>query len=1633
MWETPLARGPDSLTRRRVLASRSLTQYESLRLTNESLANLAAGVVVAILIAGAGCSSKPPGPPRPNADGGPQDGVAGAGGRDAKLEAPTADASCVGDVLTKKSNGQACKCPGDCSSNFCVDGVCCNAGCTESCKTCNDSSSMGTCAFIAAGTPPHDPATCVAAEVSTCGWDGTCDGAGGCRRYRAGLLCSPGMCSGASVVGARSCDGMGRCRPGPTVICVPFQCDPATGACVDTCTQSSQCVSGQQCVAGSCGKKMKGATCKANNDCASGFCADNVCCNVACAGGCVSCALPDRLGTCWPIDPGVVDPRAACKKQDASTCGKTGTCDGFGGCEKFAPETQCIAPTCTGTRRNTPGTCDGLGTCRAQGVQNCSPFKCVDGACNKVCVSDNDCETGHACVKGLCGLKQNGQPCSAGAECLSTHCVDGVCCDGDCTGACRSCSLASAPGKCTSIAAGNVDPRGVCQDTTAASCATNGKCDGAGGCQNYKMGTICAPQTCAANVYTPASTCSATGQCVAPDSLPCSPYVCNGSACFNACTMTDGNCLPLNVCNGNSCGKKNIGASCSAASECQTSFCAQGACCDKACDGACQSCALTGTLGACTNVPTDTADPAGLCQDGGGAGCGTNGKCQAGACQKYTKGTPCKDSTCPTTTTNFTAGSTCDGNGACQTPAPSSCFPYSCATKVCKVACGADMDCAAPAVCIMGSCGLKGMGKTCADGTECLSKFCAQGICCNSTCNGSCQSCALAASLGTCSSAPNGAADPQGTCQNKGQATCDTDGLCDGKGACRLYAAGTQCVPPACPTGGSTLTQPRTCDGVGNCQAASSIACAPFLCSSTSMAACNAACTNDTTDCLFPNICDPKTNLCGNKKRLGQPCAVTGDCLTGDFCVDGVCCGSSMCATCQACNVVGEAGTCSSVGSGDAEPHARCVANPPCGNTGSCNGAGVCEQASAGTSCGTASCSETTLTSVSNCTGTGTCATAATSSCSPYICGSGMCKVTCAGDGDCIAPFTCQGAVGAMSCALKKNGLVCMTGGQCISGNCIDGVCCGSSSCQPCQACNLSGNGTCTPVAAGTTAPTAFCATQDSSTCGTNGKCDGGGLCQKYADDTICSSATCPADATTLTMAGTCMSGSCMKPTQACAPYFCNGGTACLHTCSDINGCANGTYCTGAGGTCVQKKTSGQGCATGDQCMTNNCVDGVCCGTASCGHCQACNLSGDGTCTNLTPGTTPTPAAFCATQDSSTCGTNGKCDGGGGCQKYADDTICSSAACPTTSTLTPAGKCSGGQCVVGPQLPCSPFLCTANACANTCSTDNDCANGTYCSGTVCVAKKMNGDACTPALATQCAFGHCVDGVCCDTDCTGACFSCALPASKGVCTPVAPGTADPRGVCHDLTQAACSTNGLCDGAGACQTYAASTPCSSASCTPGTSTRTPPGTCSTGICSARTVLCDPYMCGSDGDCRTSCVDLTDCVLGNYCSGGHCVAKKNLGTMCTVDGECGMDHCVENVCCSSGPCSPCHSCALPGAKLGTCTLVNAGDSDPSGTCVNGGSIGCGTTGKCDAFGMCAFQDGSVMCAGATCSSGSELTSKRFCDGKGTCSAGTVTDCDAFACDPSVPACFTICSHDTSCSTGNRCDTLNMSCGPI
>jgi hypothetical protein len=277
----------------------------------------------------------------PDASDGPQSDGTGA-------DAPHGDAGpdaapCIPGG-TKPISAE-CVCDAECSSGHCVDRLCCDSACTDGCKTCAGLGLGGTCVNRTVGSTPRDATACPATPVSTCGLDGKCDGMGGCSKYPVNTVCRAGTCDGDAVIGANVCDGLGQCKPGATRLCVPFSCNASTGACNTTCTSNSQCVSGIQCVVGSCGPRPKGAACQNGSDCASAFCADGVCCNVACSGACISCNLIGHEGTCWPLEADVVDTRRICVDMGPSTCGENGLCDGVGGCQRYPSDAgACLQP-----------------------------------------------------------------------------------------------------------------------------------------------------------------------------------------------------------------------------------------------------------------------------------------------------------------------------------------------------------------------------------------------------------------------------------------------------------------------------------------------------------------------------------------------------------------------------------------------------------------------------------------------------------------------------------------------------------------------------------------------------------------------------------------------------------------------------------------------------------------------------------------------------------------------------------------------------------------------------------------------------------------------------------------------------------------------------------------------------------------------------------------------------------------------------------------------------------------------------------------------------------------------------------------------------------------------------------------
>jgi hypothetical protein len=636
-----------------------------------------------------------------------------------------------------KLDAAGCRDDGECSSGTCADGVCCRTTCAGACLSCNVPGKQGTCSPVPEGGK-HP--SCADQGAGTCGFDGSCDGHGNCRKYPAGSRCAAGQCEGSNITAARACDGDGQCQIGPVTTCAPFACEQVSDApprCFSRCETSDQCVRGRQCVNGSCGTKLDGATCDGAIECTSGFCVDGVCCDSACEGACLSCAQVGAVGICRPVADGVKDPRGLCPDEGPDSCKRTGACNGNGGCARYSTSTVCVAASCTGTVLHSTGRCDGAGTCVPGSDLTCAPFACAGGACNSVCQNDQDCAPGQACdvATRSCGKKGQGQPCIAGPECLSAFCIDGVCCENACQGACRSCALGQTPGRCTNTPAGAPDPRNACKDLGKATCSTDGTCDGRGICRRYPPGTVCGAGSCNAttNIRSLGRSCDGGGVCSAGQTVSCGAYRCNGAVCFSVCS-SDAECVAPNTCNagacsqrgmgapcspsaacvapltciGTTCQLKGTGATCTADPECASGHCTDGVCCENGPCAACQSCKVTGFVGFCHALPVATPDP--RCTTDMPPTCRQDGTCDgAGACRLYSMGTVCGPASCNGQLRN---SPTCDGTGTCQAiiPLTTDCAPFICdpATRNCFTSCTTNAQCSG-GTCVSGS----GSGSSC--------------------------------------------------------------------------------------------------------------------------------------------------------------------------------------------------------------------------------------------------------------------------------------------------------------------------------------------------------------------------------------------------------------------------------------------------------------------------------------------------------------------------------------------------------------------------------------------------------------------------------------------------------------------------------------------------------------------------------------------------------------------------------------------------------------------------------------------------------------------------------------------------------------------------------------------------------
>ncbi|KAI9021377.1 hypothetical protein DFJ74DRAFT_121991 [Hyaloraphidium curvatum] len=606
---------------------------------------------------------------------------------------------------------------------------------------------------------------------------------------------------------------------------------------------------------------------------------------------------------------------------------------------------------------------------------------------------------------------------------------------------------------------------------------------------------------------------------------------------------------------------------------------------------------------------------------------------------------------------------------------------------------------------------------------------------------------------GTCADVSVGT-DPDGECAPSDPSTCGTTGNC-AAGACQLWPAGTSCGSIGC--SGSTLSQAPVCNGLGTCVPGVSSSCAPYFCASGS--SCATSCTSD-AGCAAAHYCGP-AGTCEAKKAQGGVCSAAGQCASG-FCVDGVCCNAACDGTCRACSLAKtgvQDGTCADVSAGT-DPDGECAPSDPstCGTTGNC-AAGACQLWPAGTSCGSITCSGSTLSQAPSCNGLGTCAPGATSSCAPYFCASGSsCATSCTSDAGCAGTHYC-GPAGSCVPKLAQRA-ACSAAGECTSGFCVDGVCCDSACGGTCMACSLAktgvADGTCANVVSGTD-PDDECPATNPTTCGTAGYCSNG-ACQLHPSGTVCSSASCSGGTFTKEMlcdgSGTCRSDP--VPQVPCSPYLCAGTATCATTCAADARCAPAYFCDNSTATCRAMMALGSACTRARECSSGFCSGGVCCALACDGGCRACSSAAG----------SPLPAGQCFT--------------------FPSGTVCGAAVCGNGVTF-PAPTCDAhGLCMSGNQVFCAPYTCNdaRDGCLASCSRDDQCNPFVpmYCSGGTCHAKKGLGEACT--RLEECQFNSCVDGVCCDMPCSSECKACVAAKTGGQdgrCADVVDGT-NPDGEC-----------------------------------------------------------------------------------------------------------------------------------------------------------------------------------------------------------------------------------------------------------
>lgn len=304
--------------------------------------------------------------------------------------------------------------------------------------------------------------------------------------------------------------------------------------------------------------RIDGDECTIDEDCLSGFCTDNVCCNKRCDEECYAChedlkQSGDQSGVCSFAKQGA-DPHQQCLNNVETHT----MCDGFGSTEQDPTLTKsCLPGICAGdelscsTSCQTTANCDLTGWCDVDGKEG-DPNQCAP-------------------------KKVNGAPCDLDEECVNTRCVDKVCCNADCDLQCQACNLNGLVGTCSFVGTaanpGDVQPNtltgaaqnnvtgprtacnGVAEDGSKSACT--GACTGEQLCTyptatSFLQADTCADDPAGGPSVLTSFPCDGDGSNTSTTAT-CAGFKCESeTACRTTCAL-DADCITNFVCTAGAC------------------------------------------------------------------------------------------------------------------------------------------------------------------------------------------------------------------------------------------------------------------------------------------------------------------------------------------------------------------------------------------------------------------------------------------------------------------------------------------------------------------------------------------------------------------------------------------------------------------------------------------------------------------------------------------------------------------------------------------------------------------------------------------------------------------------------------------------------------------------------------------------------------------------------------------------------------------------------------------------------------------------------------------------------------------------------------------------------------------------